>query len=448
MTQILSENTFASVEGGEEGENERDGLEHQPAEIHSEEVSAESKGMNEVTLKNHEDGDPLNSQPDATHASFIAGISSPARANSHEFQIGAFGGNQDEIKISKNAGSMDSVLQGKEQGSNSTVKGDSEEIPGDYDISLDLCFKPSVCSCSSCANKITDATTSLSDKVYTEDPFQSDGQAARDSSLIESKSGIAQNHVEVSDIGTDQQDSVSSGTLEAENNYFEEDMFSQEGHTTANHNRNRSANHADDAEDFELEEQNSEAAGFGIDDTHGGRLETGNESDLSQMTVAPNLGPESNVEVPSERWEDKQETVHAKADDEFLNFGEEQEDNELEEGKRGPSSSSYQSDAPEREAAQNGNTLNGFTNSHNVTSADYSNPYRTEDESSWKALEHDRSQSPRRQTPDNTVTKTPGDAPTTPSGGKNGSKRKALEDEDDFDLFDNITPDKKRRRPS
>ncbi len=452
MTQILSENTFASVKGGQDGENERDMLEYQPAELHGEEVSAASKGTNGVALENQEGGDPLESQPDAIHASINAGISSPARATSHESQIGPSGANQDEIKLSKKAASRDSVLQDNEQGSNSTVEEDSEKIQGDYDISLDLCFNPGVCSCSSCANKITDATTSVPDNQIneesTEDILHSDGQAARDSGLVESKSAMAQNDVAESDIGNDQQDSVSSRTLEAENNHLEEDMFSQEGHTSADDNSNLSANHADDGEDFGLEEQTLEAAASSIDGTHGGQLKTRTESDLEQMTAVPNLSREGNVELPGEVREDSQESIHAEADDEFLNFADGQEDNELKEEKQEHSSSAYQSDAPEHEAVQNGNALNDFTDSHNATSANYDNPYRTEDESSWKALEHGRGQSPPRQTSNNTITKPPGDAPTTPSGGKNSSKRKALEDEDDFDLFDTATPEKKRRRPS
>ena len=441
------------MEEGEDVENERDGPEYQPAEIHREEVSAISKGTDGVALENQDDSNLLNPQPDAIHESMNAGITSPAGFTSHESEIGPFEGNGDELEVNKNAESRDSVLHDKEQGSNSATKRDTEEIQGDYDISLDFCFRPRICSCSSCANKITDTTTSVFDnqnnEESTEDLLHSDGHAAKDFSLVEPTSAAAQDDVEESDIGSNQQDSVSSRTTEAENNRFEEDIFSQEGHTSGNDNSNLTANQANNGEDFEFEEQNLEGPDFRIYSTHGRQPEIGSETNVGQPAAISNLGLEGNVELPMQKREDNQETIHAEADDKLLNFDDEQEDNKVKAEDRESSSSAYRSDASEHEAVQKRDALNGFTNSHDATSANHNNPYRIEKDSSSKALEHDRSQSSPGQSQINTITGPQEAAPIVPSGGMNGSKRKALEDDDDdFDLFDTATPDKKRRRPS
>lgn len=442
------------MEEGEDGENEKDGLEYQPAEIHHEEVSAMSKGTDGVALENQEDSDPLNSQPDAIHESMNAGITSPAGATSHESEIGLFEGNGDELEVKKNAESRDSVLHDKEQGSSSATKRDTEDIQGDYDTSLDFCFGPGICSCSSCANKITDTTTSAFDdqnnEESIEDLFHSDGYAAKDFSLVESTSAVAQDDVEESDIGSNQQDTVSSRTVEAEYNQFEEDIFSQEGHTSGNANSNLTANQGDNGETFEVEEQNLDEPGFRIYSTHGRQQpDTGSETNVGPPAAVSNLGLEDNVELPMQKLEDNQGSIHAEADDKLLNFDDEQGDNGAKEGDRESSSSAYRFDASEHEAVQKRDALNGFTNSHDRTRANHNNSYRIEKDPSSKALEDDRRQSPPGRSQINTKTGPQEAAPATPSGGMNGSKRKALEEEDDdFDLFDTTTPDKKRRRPS
>ncbi|ERF72148.1 hypothetical protein EPUS_02939 [Endocarpon pusillum Z07020] len=456
LTQILSENTFAPLEEREDGENERDGLGYQPAEIHREDVLAMSKGTDGVALENQQDSDLLNSQPDAIHESMNAGITSPAGVTRHESEIGPFEGNGDELGVNKNAESRDSVLHDKEQESSSATKRDIEDIKGDYDTSLDFCFGPGICSCSSCANKITDTTTSPFDnqnnEESTEDLFHSDGDAAKDFSLVESTSAVAQDDVEESDIGSNPQDTVSSRTVEAEDNQFEEDIFSQEGHTSGYDNSNLTANQADNVENFEnfeVEEQDLDEPDFRIHSTHGRQPETGSKTNFGQPAAVSNLGVEDNVELPMQKREDNQGNIYAEADDKLLNFDDEQGDNRVKEEDRESSSSAYRFDASEHEAVPKRDALNGFTNSHDTTSANHNNPYRFEKDASSKALRHDRRQSSPGQSQINTKTGPQEAAPAIPSGGMNGSKRKALEeeDDDDFDLFD-TTPDKKRRRPS
>jgi hypothetical protein len=342
----------------------------------------------------------------------------------------------------------------EEQSPTSTVKGDTNELEGDYDFSLDICFKPDICSCRSCANFNADIAASTSHvqlkEEATEDMFGDAAQNLRDSRVKNSNSSADPN-----DIESNVQESVSSRTLEAENNQVEEDLFSQDAdHTFENPGGDFAEIQHDDEEEFDLEEPDHQDLGLGLENElsaepqpqteYGdfGKEPTGRSAtiDLSNEMVTSNQIREGN-----------DDPAHAEADDELLHL-EEGDEEEQAEGERDMND---ESPAPQHPAEQQGPEISHSDSALNstirlvdatVAKDKETSPPENGTLTTTTGLRH--IQSPSGESTGNALPKPTENAPNTPPDCRNGSKRKALEDGDEFDLLDSATPDKKRRRPS
>jgi len=347
-------------------------------------------------------------------------LSSPGRGSSQQSEGRSAEDSAAEPSENKVDELRSALPHDQEQSATSTVKGDEEDFEGDYDNSLDFCFKPGICFCSTCANTLVDTAAVVSDNdddEITEDLFARTVQSIDESCPTGSSTGQVPKDASKQGMESNRRDSVSSRTLETESNQLEEDLFSQ------NDDQLSGEEHGEiqdgDVEDFELEEQDFEDAGLELDDSHG-----------SQPDPAP-----AHHDLD---WADDQNGTRSEHDDELWNFDEEGKEDEGQEENQPSSLSVHQPELPPSEALQN----------HDGTDAHQNYPNRLKKDAPSQANKRYSNQSPLGQITNDILAEAADDSPSTPSGGKNGSKRKAFEDEDDFDLLDTATPDKKRRRPS
>jgi hypothetical protein len=428
LTQIIDENTFASAENG------GDGLGYEHAENGDQKASAEFQDKVESDPSTEgEDALPTSNQ-ESNQESRNDKARSPGRGSSQQPEGGPAESSAAELSENNVDELKSSLLHHHEQSATSTVKGDEEEFEGDYENSLDFCFKPGICLCSTCANTLTDTAAVVSDKddndEIAEDLFARTVQSADEPRPIESSTGTVPKDVGKPGLESNRRDSVSSSTLEAESNQLEEDLFSQNDDQLSEEEHGNFPETQDDhVEDFELEEQSFEDSGLEFDDSHGS---------------PPDPVP-AHQDLDSA---DSQNGTRSEPDDELWNFREEGNEDEDEEEHQETSLSTHPPDLPPGEVLQSDSALIGFTKSHDATGADQNDLNGPKKDSPSRATKRYSSQSPLGQIINDTLTEASDDSPSTPSGGKNGFKRKALDDEDDFDLLDTATPDKKRRRPS
>jgi hypothetical protein len=439
LTQIFEEKTYASGENGEEG------LEYDQAEMYHHKDSAESNNKVEAVLQEERKSGSLQPEQDLTQESKYARIDSTGNGNNHDPEGGPVEKKGDD--------SRETELEG-ELSATSTVKGDSNETEGDYDISLDLCFKPGICSCSKCANTNADGAALGSDKhdndELTEDTLAGAARITGDPDLLALNTPPTEKQVTKPDSDSNVQESVSSRTIEGENNQPEEDIFSQDNqHMFEDGLGNYTDTQHDDFEDFDLEEQKPEDRGSEVDNSASPKAGIESENhDIGVDHMAPNatLDTANDEDFPGQTRTDNQDVSHVEGDDELLNFDDDEEGEGTEENQE-TFESTYEPQVSEKENLRRDSAPNGLIKVQDAIRTSQDDRAPSENVSS-KAHETHWGQSPTGQPQHNHSVEPVGDAPSTPLGGKNGSKRKALEDEDEFDLFDTATPDKKRRRPS
>jgi hypothetical protein len=425
LTQIVDETTFASAENG------GDGLDYEHAEHADQEASKECEQKVEpIPLKEAVDTLPLPTQT-SNEESRNDEVSSPNRGSNQQSEARPAEDSAAEPSENKVDELRSAMPYDQGQSATSTVKGDDEDFEGDYDNSLDFCFKPCVCFCSTCANTLLDTAAVVSDNddsddndEITEDLFARTVQSTDDSRPPGPSTGQVPKDVSKPAMEGNRRDSVSSRTLETESNQLEEDLFSQNDDQLSGEEHSNSPEIEDgDVEDFELEEQNFEDAGFELDDSHG-----------TQSDPAP-----AHHDLDSADVQNGTQSEHVdEHDDELWNFGEEGKKDEVQEELQENSLSTYQPELPPIEALLSHDGTDTHQN-------DFNSPKK---HSLSQVNKRYSSQSPLGQITNDTLAEAADDSPNTPSGGKNGFKRKAFEDDDDFDLLDTATPDKKRRRPS
>ena len=450
LAQLLDENTLASAEDGGNGEDGGDSLEHEDEERHDQEVSAESDGTDEPIRVNKEEGVLPTLELEPTEEIGKDGVRSTVRGSKHGSRGESPDADENGPYKNDNGDLKKSVPHSETQSVNSAVKGDSDEFQGDYDNSLDLCFKPGTCSCSTCANSVTDTAALLPDKPenrgLTEDLLEGTAQSARESGPVEPTTAAVSNGVKKPDIESERHGSVSSRTLEAEINHLEEDTFSQidQGSFTETQH--------DDVEDFELEEQNLEDTGLEADDSHGAQSGTGTEDHnppVRYTTPTSNLDLSEVGSRSSQMHEENKEGTPVKTDDgDLLNFEDDEEAEKEKERNLESSVSARQPQVPGNEVIYSDPALNGSTKGHEGTATYHDDLNHSENGSSSQAIKIRRSQPPPAKANNDDLTQTAKATPVVTSGGDNGSKRKNIGDEDEFDFLDTATPDKKRRRPS
>lgn len=452
LTQIHEENTFALEDNGESGE---DAPEYEQAEVHDQEESAVSKDMAGTGGENGESGISSTLDPEQIHEATNAKTNSPAAGSDHNPDDGPPYRDEDGSYETKDGDLKETEPQLEEHSATSTIKGDSKELEGDYDIFLDICFEPNTCSCSICANNNTDHTVSVSDTHDNDGPVEdfSEGviQHVEHSSLDGSANATDPNDVSKPDAESNVQGSVSSRTVEAENNQPDEDLFSQHDQSFEDDMANFAENQHDDVEDFDLEEHSYEDAGFEFDNIDSAQPDDGTEHhDLEAERAAPKTTIDliGDSGVSDRTHKDNQDRDYVDDNEELLNF----DDDEEGDGKKKVNQETFLSTQPDEisgdEGIQEEAVQDGIIEAHGTTENQNGNIGHLENDSSSKALDPRGSQSPGQQSTNNTSTEPAVDAPSTPSSGKNAFKRKALDDDDEFDLFDTVSPDKKRRRPS
>jgi Protein of unknown function (DUF2420) len=417
LTQIADENTFASAENG------GDALTYQRAEDGDQEASTEFEHKAE-SVPSTKAADALPAPNQAFNEDSRSDeVSSPNRASSQQSE----GRSAEDSAAEPQQNNVDELRSAmphdQEQSATSTVKGDEEDFEGEFDNSLDFCFLPSICFCSTCANILLDTAAVVSDNdndEIPEDLFARAVPSIDESRPTGSSTGQVPKDVSQPGMESSRRDSVSSRTLETESNQLEEDLFNQNDDQLSEEEPGDSPEIQDgDVEDVELEEQDFEDAGFELDNRNGFQPDlVSAHHDLDSV--------------------DGQNDTRSEHDDELWNFGEEGKNEEGQEENQQNSLSTHQPENPPSEAPQNDEGTDAYQYDLN----------RLKKDSSSQTNERYSNDSDLGQITNDTLTEAADDPPSTPSGGKNGSKRKAFEDEDDFDLLDTTTPDKKRRRPS
>jgi hypothetical protein len=442
LTQIFEENTYVS---GEDGGNGEEGLEYDQAEMYHHKNSAESNNKVEAVFQEERKGGSPQPEQDLTQESKHARAESTDNGNNHDREGGPLEKKGDDPKEIELEGELSAT---------STIKGDSNETEGDYHISLDLCFKPGICSCSKCANTNADGAALGSDKhdndELTEGLLAGAARITGDPDPLALNTPATEIQVTKPDSDSNVQESVSSRTIEGENNQPEEDIFSQNNQQMFEDGlENYTDTQHDDFEDFDLEEQKPEDRGLEADDSASPKagIEPENHN-LGVDHMAPNatLDMANDEYFPGQTRTDNQDVSHVEDDDELLNFDDDAEGEETEENQE-IFESTYAPQDSEKENLRSDSTPNDLIKVQDVTRTSQDDRAHSENVSS-KAHETRWGQSPAGQLQHKPSVEPVGDAPSTPLGGNNGTKRKAPEDEDDFDLFDTATPDKKRRRPS
>jgi len=456
LTQIVEENTFATAEDREDRNDAEDALDYERAETNAQEASAEPEDMDEPIHEKEGAGASPAYQRTPTQELTDAEMNLAARVSNHESDGGPPGSHGDVPNEDNDDSSKETEPKHEEQSASSTVKGDSNTFEGDYDNSLDLCLKPSICSCSTCANTNADDAALVSDtrddEEFGEKLFGGTARPPRDASQLDSNKAAEQNDVDEPDIESNIQESVSSRTLEVENNQLEEDMFSQEdGQTFEDEHGNVAEDQHDDVEDFDFEEQNNGDSGLEFQNSHGVQPDNRSEQidlDVEHPASDSKLDLSDKMGASNQVHEENQADSCTEGDDELLNFDDDEEEKDENLKNQEIALSARQPENSEDENIHSDPVVNGSTKVHDATEAYHDDASHSQNNLSLEALEPPRSQSPIVQPVDSTSAEPTQDAPNTPYGEKNGSKRKALEDEDDFDFFDTATPDKKRRRPS
>lgn len=154
----------------------------------------------------------------------------------------------------------------------------------------------------------------------------------------------------------------------------------------------------------------------------------------------------NNADTPDQDDEKNPDSTYVRNYDDNLNFVDEEERTKEEHRQ-----ALHQSDEHEVSGSTDidiDSALNSSIKVRDMTEAYHEGPRHAGYDSSSKLVTVSGNQTPLTHSVDNTLRGPTEAAPTTPSGGQNGAKRKAVEDEDEFDLFDTLTPDKKRGRSS
>lgn len=455
LTQILEASTVGSYQSEESGEVEIDQFEHEVVETQLQEDPADFKDENEPIQESAENS----TSPKLEHEA------EQKFTNNKATEISS--GSSDDVKgvpsIGSRSGpeenteghSKDEGKQDGKQSTNSVIEKEPNRFEGDHEISFDVCFKPSTCSCSVCASTTTGEAGLVSDKPdggeIIEDLFSGDIKAPVSSVLMDANLVASENHDEQHDLENSFQESVSSRTLEAENNQLEEDIFSDdEGQIFEDGTDYFGESHHENVKESLLE-GNHEGAGSEADNSDTAQLDQGiDRHDLEVNHAAPHLtlSLENGVDISTHSCEDKQDDFNAEGDDDLLNFDDDEEIQEEKEEHHPNSQSSHRADEPGTETIHKKSVLNGSVGAPSAAKLYHSQLDLPENESSSQDPAVFGGHSPLARSKEDSSAHHADEAPSTPSGGKNGSKRKALEDEDDFDLFDTATPDKKRRRPS
>jgi hypothetical protein len=445
LTQISEENMYGI------GEDRGDEFEDKQAQVYDQVVPVESKEADESVSDDKKESTSIISEMEQAlkSADVVKGGSDyqsnkePSESDMHRTAV------NNEIDPKK------AEPEGEEQPLNPTVKGNSDGLEGDYDIFLNLCFKPGICSCSSCTNISTDVAAAAASNTneceeVAEDIFGDTARNPDATCLTDTNVAGNPDDIEWPGIETNIQGSVSSRTLESEKDGPKEDSFSPANGQTFLGSSDDRTDIQHDEEDFELEEHNHSNVGLEMDDGLLDEPEHQNDhDDLDQGHAAPSstfsLG--NDIGAGGRSYGVNQDGAHAEADDELLNFDDLEEVQGEEDEKQRTSLSTHPQVAGD-EITNGTSALERAVNFHDVTTTPHNEILGPKGDLLSTTLEPRQIQSPIGQSNDDTSTETAGDPPTTPSGSKNGFKRKAVEDEDEFDLFDTATPDKKRRRPS
>ena len=221
LTRISEENIYVKGEGrGVELEDKRAQTSNQsvPVKFREAEESASDDKENSTLISSEREKAPK----------------SPGTANggsNHPSNTDVFETDIDRTAVNNEIDSRKAEPEEEKQSLMSTVKADGHGHEGDYDIFLNLCFKPGTCSCSSCTNMDADTAAAASDtheiEEDTEHILRNVPQNAGDTALTWTESAGDPNDIEGPGIDTNIQGSMSSRTLESEDNEPEEDLFSQ-----------------------------------------------------------------------------------------------------------------------------------------------------------------------------------------------------------------------------
>ena len=443
LIQISEEHVHVA---GDDGENE---IEYQQAQNPDQRVRAESKKPEEAASDDKEEATSINLRLE--QASRLVDRASNNQSNENRSEA-------DKEGVAENNGihSKKTEPEEKERSQTPTVEGYSDAFEGDYDIFFNLCFKPGTCSCSSCANVHADTVVAASVEHDNEEPIEdifglapqnlgSTGPADSDEARRSDEIGGAE-----PDIESNIQKSVSSRTVEAESNQLEEDLFSGDDGQTFHGDQDRHSDTQHYGDEFELEEQSN--SGIVLELENGPNEEQQHEDNLENLVEqrpAPssNLASSNGIGAYNQSYKRNESDVNAKADDELLNFDDTEEVGEKDQS-HAAFISTHLPEADGNETTKSDSALKETITVHEATTTTQNDVSPSETDSKFTSVGLRRLQSPLGQSLDGNLTEPAENAPTTPSGGKNGSKRKAVEDEDDFDLFNTSTPDKKRRRPS
>lgn len=259
LMQILEASTVASYQSEEIEAFGDDQLEDDVIETQFQQDSADYKDESEPFREKAEN--PTSSKPDQDAELKFANDDAVAVSSRNtndvegESSHGSRSGPDEEI----NGQSQEEVRQERKPLMNSIVEKEQNDFKGDHESSFGICSKPDICSCSACASVSTGKAGPVSDKPeegeIIEDLFSGDIKAAVISDLMESKLVSNENNNEKNDCENSLQESVSSRTLEAENNQLELDIFSEdEGHAFEDGTDYLGENHHEDFEDSLLKE--------------------------------------------------------------------------------------------------------------------------------------------------------------------------------------------------
>jgi hypothetical protein len=443
LTQIAQENTFASSEDGEEVlEHEQDKPRYTEGPIELEHIEESIRENDEpVSYIGLKVKSPQESTPNGS--SLVGTDSKPEHEDGSPENDG--GGPKEKHPDKPN----ESELPTNEASVTSTVQGDPDDFEGENEISLDLCLKPGICACSTCANISTD-NGDLAYHDHDEEGLMEKiaGGAGEPESVVESgpkqsETATRPNQLENLEVESTVQESVSPRTIEAESNQPDEDLFSLDNEYVTDHGRSNSVANHNDLGDSDPEDHNSQGVDWQVDIGNGAW--SGPETENYDLNVKDSARGDTGA--PDQSYENKPDVTYGEGHEEFLNF-EDDEEEEARAEEQVTVAPEYQPVLTENEDARSDSdqnsskvetTVEAYQSSHNQPDNDLSS----------KALEAGAHLSSISQSIGNSPPGHAEETPNTPSKSKSGSKRKALEDEDDdFDLFDTATPDKKRRRPS
>lgn len=440
LTQILEENNFLSGENGIDGEDGTDGEE---ADVHPHEVSVGSEDSGRVVRGEESEHVPSTAEREPVRESTNIYTKPGIKDNQRTTKGGLAEADNDASEHEYGDWKVMDPHE-KDQSATSTVKGETNEFEGDYDIFQDLSLHLGSSWCLTRAKLKADNGISTSKKC---DDEQSAGELLAAGSQVVgdhggTESDAAENltHMEKPDIVNCTQESVSSRTIEAENSQPEDDTSSQnKNQTFGSAHGSLPETQFDDADEFGLEEEDYDDASSKVGNMQGGELYRGIESDdLAVEHVAPSSAydPSNNASAPDEN-KDNRDSTYVENDDDILDFEGEEEGRKEENGQLPGTETTYIGSAP-----------NASIEAHDANETYDENPGHPENGSPARP----RALSGSQVSPTHSMNSASGEpteySPNTPSGGQNGSKRKVLEDEDDFDLFDTFTPEKKRRRSS